>query len=285
MDAVKFEIDSLEENNGIYFDHTGHPRSTVPRYHDFIMIAYVAHGCGFHKIDNEAIPVEEGDIFIVKPNVVHCFFPAEHLDFIEIYYCFFIPEMISNLWNDLKNDFIDLRPFFENTSIKYIHVKDSANKEIRNLFVRALHEFIHYPTGYKNMIPSYFSIILTTILRQSSHALNNPVFNQNKIVDHAIRYINYNLYFKLTVKDIAEANHVSESHLIRLFKKHTGLTVVQFINNLKIEKAKDLLKNTDRSIESISVALNCNARYLRRLFKKHTGMTLDAFRKKYHYKS
>lgn len=115
--------------------------------------------------------------------------------------------------------------------------------------------------------------------------MNNPVFNRNKIVDKTIRYINYNFNFGVRVCDIAEALHLSEEYLCRLFKKHTGMTIKQFIINLKIERIKDLLKNTDRNIESIAVSLNCDQTYLNRLFKKHTGMTLLNYRKKYHYKA
>lgn len=70
--------------------------------------------------------------------------------------------------------------------------------------------------------------------------------------------LHYNLNFGVKVIDIAEALHLSEEHLCRLFKMHTGTTIKRFITNLKIEKIKDLLKNTDRSIESIAVSLNCN---------------------------
>ncbi|MDO5399218.1 MAG: AraC family transcriptional regulator, partial [bacterium] len=131
---------------------------------------------------------------------------------------------------------------------------------------------------------NYLMIMLGKIFRCYLFSMNNPVFNRNKTVDEAIRYINYNLCFGIKVCDIAEALHLSEEYLCRIFKKHTGITVKQFITKLKIEKVKDMLENTDRSIESIAISLNCNQIYLNRLFKKHTDMTLLEYRKKHHYK-
>ena len=89
----------------------------------------------------------------------------------------------------------------------------------------------------------------------------------------------------MKLADISEAFHLSEEYLCRLFKKHTGTTIKQFILKLRIEKIKDLLQNTDRSIESIAVSLGCGQEYLSRLFKKHTGMSLLEYRKKHHYKA
>lgn len=285
MNALKWECDALESNDGIFLMHTGRSLAANPIYHNFIMVAYIAYGNGIHKCGDKNIEIGEGDIFIVNPNFIHCLVTSENTQFLEVYYCFFSVDKAKKIWAELRNDFPEFEGFFDNTSLKYLHTKDNSNKEIRSMFVRIIDEFMHCPPGYKSLVNNYIQIIVAQILRRCRRSINNPIFNGNKIVDEIIRYINYNLNFGVKVIDIAEALHLSEEHLCRLFKKHTGVTIKQFITNLKIEKIKDYLKNTDRSIESISVSLNCNQIYLNRLFKKHTGMTLLAYRKKYHYKT
>lgn len=285
MEPVKWECDALDNSNEIFLMHNGRELAAQPVYHDFIMIAYIAHGEGVHHCGDKDIKITEGDIFIVNPNFTHYFIPSSRTKYIELYYCFFTKKKAELAWRELKVDFPDLEPFFNNTSIKYLHINDSSNKEIRSIFVRMIDEFMHCPAGNKSVINGYFIVMLTTLLRRYQFAINNPVFNRNKTVDEVIRYINYNLNFDSKVCDIAEALNMSQEHLCRLFKKHTGTTIKQFVTYLKIEKIKDWLKNTDRSIESIYITLNCNQIYINRLFKKHTGMTLLEYRKKYHYKA
>lgn len=254
-------------------------------YHDFVKIAYVAHGEGEYRCDNEIRKITEGDILIINSNVVHSINSSERADFIEMYYCYFRPENFKTFILDLTNDFPELKDFFESPTLKYLFAIDGSNSEIRNLFVYLIDEYMHCPPGNKHMVKSYFFILMTKILRRHHNAINNPVFNQNRTVDEVIRYINYNLNFGISVHNIAEAFHLSEAYLCRLFKKHMGITLTNYINNLKIEKTKDLLKNTHRSIESLSVSLNCSPTYLKRLFKNHTGMTLMEYRAKYNYKN
>lgn len=257
MQAQKLEYEVLNNRDGIAFFHRGHPQENEFVYHDFIMIAYVAHGEGNHYCNGTSEIANEGDIFIINPYVTHSFCSSKRMQFIEMYYCLFIPSEYKNLLDTLKEDFPELEPFLSQKEKGYIKITDNENKELRNLFIYAIDEFMHCPPSNKNLVKSYFTILLTKCLRKYQRSLNNPVFNQNKTVDEIIRYINYNLNFGVSTHDIAEANNLSEPYLCRLFKKHTGVTITQFINNLKIEKAKDILQNTDRSIESISITLNC----------------------------
>lgn len=285
MKATEWIWDTLNGREEIFLMHTGLSEGYRSVYHKFTMILYVAHGEGIHHIENQNIEISEGDIFIVNPDVVHSFSRSDRVQYLELYYCFITPSKIQSIYDDLRGDFPELNSFFDNTFFNYLHTKDNSNKEIRGLFIRMIDEFTTSPPGGKYLVNNYLMIVLTKIFRRYLNSINNPVFNRNKNIDQIIRYINYNLNYGVCLKDISNAFHLSEEYICRLFKKHTGTTIKQFIINLRIEKMKDLLINTDRSIESIAVSLNCNQVYLNRLFKKHTGMTLLSYRKKYHYKS
>ncbi len=285
MEAVNWKIDALEGGSDIFLMHSGLGDTVKPMYHDFVLICYAAFGECVHHIANKQIPVSEGDIFIVNPNVTHYFSRTGRVEYPELYYCMISERKVKEIFKEIKNDFPELKSFFDNSFLSYIYAKDNANKEIRGLFVRMIDEFMTSPQGSKAVLESYLAITVTKILRRYLQAINNPVFNRNKTVDQVIRYINYNFNYGVKLADIAEAFHLSEEYLCRLFKKHTGTTIKQFILNLRIEKIKDLLQNTDRSIESIAVSLGCGQEYLCRLFKKHTGMSLLEYRKKHHYKA
>lgn len=98
------------------------------------------------------------------------------------------------------------------------------------------------------------------------------------IID-AIDYIKENLSRKLSIEEIAHRAGFSKYYFLRLFKRITGCTVVQYVNLLRCEQAKDLLRSGSHSIKE--VALLCgfeNLSYFTALFKKHTGILPNAYK-------
>ena len=72
---------------------------------------------------------------------------------------------------------------------------------------------------------------------------------------------------------------MSRRYLSTKFKKETGMTLSQYIQEQKIGKAKSLLKSTDRSILEIATYLGFSSQgYFQNVFKKLTGMTPKDYR-------
>ncbi len=73
---------------------------------------------------------------------------------------------------------------------------------------------------------------------------------------------------------------LSKAHLVRVFKKSTGLPPQRYFNRLKMDTARDLLKRTDMSLARIAEQLSfCDEFYFSRVFKKYTGVSPHHFRK------
>ena len=104
------------------------------------------------------------------------------------------------------------------------------------------------------------------------------------LVDQIIRYIKSNIYQNPKVSEIAGRRFVTADHLGRVFKKEIGMSIIQYINNLRVEITKDILENTDRPIENIPMLFNITLKYLQQIFKKHTGMSMREYRSKHHYR-
>jgi len=99
-------------------------------------------------------------------------------------------------------------------------------------------------------------------------------FSSNRQVNDILLYLNDHLSESLTLNDIAEKFYISSYHLSHLFKKYMGMTCIECVHWMRIEKAKELLKNTNLSIKEISERTgysNLNNFYMH--FKKLTGMT------------
>jgi len=84
---------------------------------------------------------------------------------------------------------------------------------------------------------------------------------------------------KPTLAGLARIASMSPRHLARTFRRATGLTPKQFAARVKVQVARDLLDDPQRSVEGI--AANCgfeDARQLRRLWKRSFGISIGAFR-------
>lgn len=93
-------------------------------------------------------------------------------------------------------------------------------------------------------------------------------------------YIDENLSEKLSLKELAEMSCMSIPSFSRKFKERTGKTLVQYLNEQRIGRAKALLENKSLSLEQIAGKVGfSNANYLIRVFKKITGQTIGEYRK------
>ena len=283
MDLKVINLRKYNQVDGIYVIHKGGHHNHPTYVNDCYMVAYIAHGSGTREIESEKISVLENDVFLVRPNVKYRFIPEKGLRRIDIYFCYFSFDIIQNAYNNFKEQFSEITELlFEKTS--HIHAGDSDNKEIRDIFIRMIDEALSNLPCNKDALTGYLLIMLTKIFRNIKTRNFKRVYSQDRTVDEAMRYININMYSKISLDDIAAHLHVSSSFVCRRFKQFTGMTTSQFINFLRVNKIKDILKNTNKPIKAIPEMFNCNIDYLKKVFKRETGMTMLEYRHKYNYK-
>lgn len=107
----------------------------------------------------------------------------------------------------------------------------------------------------------------------------------NHVVEQVIEHIRHNLSSNMTVNDYAKLVYLSGSYFANLFKKVTGMTVVQFVTSERMEQAKIMLAE-GKQVQDIAQSLGYEDRpHFSELFKKHTGMTPSEFKQMYHARS
>ncbi len=101
----------------------------------------------------------------------------------------------------------------------------------------------------------------------------------NTVINPILTYISENYNEKITLESVSKACNLSIFYLSKLFKKNTGMNFIDYINLYKIEKAKQLLENTDMSIINISISLGYDeSGYFSKIFKKTVGVTPSVYR-------
>lgn len=159
---------------------------------------------------------------------------------------------------------------------------------------------IVYAFLYKKEIQAHklFSDHLSKQLNQSA---NNSVFDMMKwvhfistrtldyaeevkksesIIDKAKQFIFEHYMDDISRNDVAASVFLTPEYFAKLFKAETGIVIKDFINNCRIERAKDLLINSDTSISMIASQVGFDSfSYFSTVFKKLTGVSPQVFRK------
>ncbi|MBQ2967227.1 MAG: helix-turn-helix domain-containing protein [Clostridia bacterium] len=122
-----------------------------------------------------------------------------------------------------------------------------------------------------------FKALLPDILFESA-----ITFAKNSLADEAKEYITKNLDSDLNLKVLCSALNVSKNSLYRVFREAFGTTINEYIVFVRLQKAKELLKNSSLPIYLICEKVGIpNYTYFCKLFKKQTGLTPTEYKKIY----
>jgi len=122
----------------------------------------------------------------------------------------------------------------------------------------------------------YYDIIDILKLTQASKS--------NWIIEKSKEYMKKNYFEDLTVEDIA--NHVerNSNYLCNLFSRIEGITITEYLNRIRIEKAKELLKTTSLMTYEIAEKVRFkNYRYFTQVFKKFVEKTPTTYRNEFYH--
>ncbi len=104
---------------------------------------------------------------------------------------------------------------------------------------------------------------------------------QNKVlVEHIIKYVKDNYCNGLYMEKVASHMDLSSKYISRIFKQRMGISLVDYISLVQIDKSKELLLDTNKTIDEIAGSVGINSRVtFYRLFKKHEGISPSSFRR------
>ena len=143
---------------------------------------------------------------------------------------------------------------------------------------------------FANPVEGYELAIKALLLQVIFLLLQNRTPDGKRSVDTAnaseklktvLDYIHLHYAEPLTVAGLAAQCYFSEYYFMRFFKKHMNMTVVEYLNNLRLEKAVELFEQGNTSILEVSLATGFhNLSYFHKIFKRKFHMTPREFLKK-----
>lgn len=128
--------------------------------------------------------------------------------------------------------------------------------------------------------------LFISLLRKLSVAENSAIeffdgenFHAD-LVNAVVLFLKDNVNRKISLEEISSKFNYSRSFLCKIFKIHTGETLITYFNRLKIEEAQKRLRKTSQSVTDIAFYLGFHeVKYFDALFKKVTGLSPNAYRR------
>lgn len=255
-----------------YYPPKGHPGTymfswetgrTLNGYH-FVLIT---EGDGFFESQSsEATTINAGDGFILFPNEWHRYKPLKECGWTES-------------WIGFSGHFTEsiMQEYFFKKEQPVI--RNCANMLVQNLMKSLFQLTREEPLGYQRTASGVCIQLMAELCNiqkaaetpgLSTSLISKAKYLMNKKIDE---HIDFHLFCK---------NHgISYSKFRADFKYQTGFAPLQYFLHLKIEKAKDLLQNTDLKAKEIAFQLGFQSEnYFGRIFKIKTGSSPHQFRKK-----
>jgi AraC family L-rhamnose operon transcriptional activator RhaR len=258
--------------------------------HDFIEITYIAGGEGEHIIGDNSYCVCKGDINVINYDIVHEFRSYPDKPPLIVYNCIFNPEFIDyslincSSFTDMAHHFL-FRSLFpeemgQQSDIRIVG-KDSLNLE--NLFKKMLSEYEERAKGFIEILRAYTIELLVTIFRlyDNNKDFHNRNYNIRKdIIEKVLNYMKENYKNGVSLDHLSEISFYSPNYLCKLFKEVTNKTVSEYIQNIRINKACELLKNTNLTILNIAYEVGYkDIKFFGMTFKKNVGCTPSKYKK------
>lgn len=253
--------------------------------HDFWELVYAEKESVICYANGKSITVEEGEILFHKPNEQHAL-SANGKAAPNVFILSFVCK------SDAMRFFEDKKLRLDNSLVKFIYSILNEGKRTFNIPYSDPNlkkmELLPNPTlGGEQLVKNYLEIFLINLLRlQTETEEKNTIFLPNKElsgrpVKEVISLLENNVYSTLTINDICKKAAYGRAYLFRVFKEKTGKTIMEYYLNLKIEKAKQLLRENELSVKEISELLSFNEpNYFTKTFKRITGLTPTAYKRR-----
>lgn len=251
--------------------------------HNYLEFSYISKGSSVHYFQNQSIVVREGDFFAVNYHEVHKFSPNGNDEF-KVINILFKPEFIDASLKDCHG-FQDLVAI-TNINCNYFNLEvdptsiiyHDKNDEIRALFQKMLDEYTHKKVKYQELMRCYLTELIIATLREI-HRVNSAAEYADQTINDILSYMHRNLASDIRLKDLSIQMGYNSSYLSALFSKKLGISFSKYLQNVRISRACDLLSNTQKSIENISIECGYNdTKFFRSIFKSKLNMSPSTFR-------
>ena len=247
--------------------------------HDFWELLYVDKGEVEVMADNLGYKLKQGEMIFHKPNEFHNVWAngivAPNLIVISF-------ECKSPAISYFNNKIINVGANESDLLANILReAKNAYSSPLDDPSLKELEKKPEQPLGCEQLIRIYLEQMLIQLIRKGNKlsVISKPslsVKNRSDadLVLRIVSFLKENVHTYLTFDDVCRFSNLSRTNLKVLFKEKTGLGVMEYFKNLKIDEAKIMIREGEYNFTEIAHHLGYSSiHYFSRHFKKATGMT------------
>lgn len=262
----------------------------VKRNIDSFVLIIGFKGTAYIQQEDEQYQVNPGDALILLPHQTHFGYrPSE--DSVSYYWCHFYcnrPSVIDEA-TFTRELLVPKIGWSKYDDCDYVLVPVFSSFPNTDRIIVFFNQLLHVANS------NYYSFyganyLLTLIMMElTQHTISTHI---QKLKDDDINgkfmrileWIRINIKANLSVTDVAKEFDYNADYLSRMFKQKTGMTLIKYINTLKLSKAKGMLLSSNNSIKEIAYKLGfTDEKYFMKLFKNEENLTPTQFRNAFFY--
>ena len=248
--------------------------------HDYVEVIYMCSGQTTHIVNGKRMELRQGELLFLSQSATHEVSRAEETDVAVNFIV--LPDFFASTLPAIGEENTPLRSFLvdclcgQNTGPGYLHFEVSKVRPIQNLVENLLWILLEDTTNKRKMAQMTMALLFLQLVGRSDKLLTDD--GEDAAVLRVLRYVEAN-YRSGSFAEIAEQLHYDPSWLSREIKRKTGKTYTQLVQEKRLAQAAFLLKNTDRNVSDISVAVGYeNVSYFHRIFGEAYGKSPRQYR-------
>lgn len=284
-DILKFENNRRMENEK--FTIMPYDQEDVGNHnHDFFELVYITGGSAKHVLnDTEEILVQKGDFFIIDYGTVHRYSESRRLQLVN---CLFLPEVIdetlvgARAFEDILRICL-VRYYRQYPGIAPANrIFTDEDGRVGKIIAHMQEEYREKEVGYQEIFRVGLVEILILIMRKviaEDQILSSKV-SYSAPVEQVMEYLAQNYRGQTVLGEFCEKYHYSRQYISRRFKQETGITAMEYLHRVRMEKSCELLRGSRMSIQEISQAVGYeDVKFFREVFQRFFQMAPVKYRK------
>ncbi len=295
MEIVDMTIDSLNP----YVRKAGLQgaaewKHTYRKIYDFQWM-YCFGGKAYLEEEGTIFTITSGSLVLIRPNIPHKFYhdndnPAKiiwvHFDFNYQEDVYRLEELIQNNQSGYFNQqlaapmYIRQNDYFEKRFVLPSHVQTKKKAFMIKYFEQILNVFQEHNSWWQLSAKANLLLIIQGVLEQiGSENQSYPQSNKEAIAENMKRYVREHYHCKITMQELSNYFGYNKDYLGKIFMDNTKGSLNTYINIIRVNKAKELLKRTNLSIKAIAELVGfSDVYYFSKRMKEETGISPKEWR-------
>ncbi|EOR28169.1 AraC family transcriptional regulator [Clostridium sartagoforme AAU1] len=282
MSNTYTNIDSYNPQILFVIDGYCSPDIPVPEtnYHcheDFIELSFVTSGSVDYLIEGEEYTLKKGQVLISNPGIYHKELFNSNTNCRELH----LGLTDINIFNNCKKDFIDIGD-------KNVLTLNTYKDEI----LKTCQDIVDEQKNHKQTSPFMLKSLVMKVLVLLHREINEEIPNLNSqefsfksrekkvLVESITKYLNENYTEDISLYTLSKNMYLSPVYISKIFKELMGDSPINYLIQIRLIKAKNLLEDSKLSIKTIAKMVGYNdPYYFSKLYKKYYGISPNKARK------